>query len=87
MAWPDKPDGVRIRCAEGDDVQCAEYRATADHLGWEVDLALKHTWNSHVMFSAEAGWARVTDRIPLEAADLNADGKFYTFQTRIAYAF
>ena len=87
MAWPDKPDGARIRCAEGDDVECAEYRATADHLGWEADVALKHKWNNHIMFSAEAAWAQVTDRIPLEAADLNESGSFYTFQTRIAYAF
>ena len=88
MAWPDKPDGSRILCAEGDDVECALYEATAAHLGWEVDGAIKYRFhNQHVNVSAEAGYASITDRIPLENVGLNPDGKFFTFQSRVAYEF
>ena len=71
----------------GTDAFYAETQPLDPDLGWEADVALKHKWSNHVMFSAEAAWAQVTDRIPLEAADLNESGSFYTFQTRIAYAF
>ena len=88
MAWPDKPDGSRILCAEGDDVECATYTATADHLGWEVDAAVKYRFhNQHINVTAEAAYASVTDRIPLENVGLNPDGAFFTFQSRVAYEF
>ncbi|MDG1480815.1 MAG: hypothetical protein P8R54_14565 [Myxococcota bacterium] len=88
MAWPDKPDGSRILCAEGDDVDCAQYTATAANLGWEADAAIKYRFhNQHINFSAEAAYASITDRIPLENVGLNPDGKFFTFQSRIAYEF
>ena len=87
MAWPDKPDGSRILCADGDDVDCAEYKATAASLGWEADLAIKHTWREHMLFSLEAAIAQTTDRIPVAQADLNPDGRFYTLQSRVAYEF
>ncbi len=87
MAWPDKPDGAFIRCKEGDAVDCAQYDATASALGWEVDLALKHRWHEHVLFSLETGYAKATDRLPLEAAGLNPDGTFFTLQSRLAYQF
>ena len=87
MAWPDKPDGARILCAESDDVDCAEYKATAANLGWEADLAIKHTWREHMLFSLEAAYAQTTDRIPVEKADLNPDGRFFTLQSRVAYEF
>ena len=35
----------------------------------------------------EAAWARTTDRISLEAAGLNPDGKFFTLQARAAFVF
>ncbi len=87
MAWPDKPDGSRILCAKGDDVDCAEYKATAANLGWEADLAIKHTWREHMLFSLEAAYAQTTDRIPVEKADLSPDGRFFTLQSRVAYEF
>ncbi len=88
MAWPDKPDGSRILCAEGDDVDCALYTATASTLGWEADAAIKYRFaNQHINFTAEAGYASVTDRIPLENVGLNPDGKFFTFQSLVAYEF
>ncbi len=87
MAWPHKPDGSRILCAPGDDVDCAETKATAKALGWEADLAIKHSWREHMLFSLEAGYAQTTDRIPVEKADLNPDGRFFTLQSRVAYEF
>lgn len=87
VAWPDMPDGSRILCAEGDDVECAEYKATASTLGWEADLAIKQRWRKHLLFSLETGYARTTDRIPVEVADLNPKGRFFTLQSRIAYEF
>jgi len=95
MAWPDKPDGSRILCAKGDKVQCASYSATAKSLGWEADLALKHRFHEHVLFSLESGYAHTTDRLPYESVGLahstNKDGRpvgnFYTLQSRIAYEF
>jgi len=87
MAWPDAPDGSRILCAKGDDVDCAEYKATASSIGWEADLAIKHAWRQHMLFSIEAAYAQTTDRIPVEKADLNPDGRFFTVQSRVAYQF
>lgn len=95
VAWPDKPDGVRVLCAEGDDVECVDYAATAKTLGWEADLAVKHRFHDHVLFSLESGWAHVTDRLPLESSGLNYEvddeghtyGNFFTVQSRLAYEF
>jgi hypothetical protein len=87
MAWPDKPDGSNILCADGDAVECADYAATASNLGWEADLALKHRFHNHVLFSLETGYAQLTDRLPLENVGLNSNGKFFTLQSRIAYEF
>jgi hypothetical protein len=92
VVWPDRPDGSRILCAEGDKVDgekldCALYEATADTLGWEVDAAIKGRFHEHVLFSLEAGYAQVTDRIPLENVGLSADGAFFTLQSRLAYEF
>lgn len=95
-AWPDKPDGVRIRCAEGDAVECIEYNATSDILGWEADLAIKHKWHDHMNFTLEAGYAHATDRLPLKSAGLGyhvneetgaEEGNYWTVQSRIAYEF
>ena len=95
MAWPDKPDGSKILCAEGDDVECAVYTATSDFLAYEVDLAVKHRWADHVNLSVEAGFAHVSDRIPLKSTGLQYEvddeghtfGDFWTVQSRIAYEF
>jgi hypothetical protein len=87
VAWPDKPDGSRILCAKGDDVECAETKATASTLGWEADLAFKQRWREHLSFSLEGAYARTTDRIPLASADLDPSGKFFTVQSRIAFEF
>ena len=86
-AFPHKPDGRLILCAEGDSVECSQYDATAPILGWEFDLAIKHRFHKHVLFSMETGFAKATDRLPLEAAGLNPKGNFFTFQSRIAYEF
>jgi hypothetical protein len=95
MAWPDKPDGARILCAEGDDVECAVYSATSDYLAWEADFAVKHRWADHVNVTIEGGYAHVTDRIPLKNNGLQYEvdengatyGNFFTLQTRVAYEF
>jgi hypothetical protein len=91
-AWPDRPDGSRILCAEGDEVNgepldCAQYEATDARLGWEVDGAIKGRFHEHVLVSLEAGYAKVTDRIPVQNVGLNPDGAFFTLQSRIAYEF
>jgi hypothetical protein len=95
MAWPDKPDGSRILCKEGDDVDCAVYTASSDYLAWEADLAVKHKWGDHINLSVEGGYAHVTDRIPLKTSGLQCEtdddghefGDFWTVQSRIAYEF
>lgn len=95
MAWPDKPDGSKILCAEGDAVDCTVYSATSDYLAYEVDLAVKHRWAEHVNFSVEGGFAHVTDRIPLKSTGMQYEtdddghtyGDFWTVQSRIAYEF
>ncbi|MCB9779964.1 MAG: hypothetical protein H6742_15475 [Alphaproteobacteria bacterium] len=95
MAWPHKPDGSRILCAPDDEVACEEFGATAKSIGWEADLALKHRFHNHVLFSLESAYARTTDRLPYETVGLHFkttdDGKrvgnFYTLQSRIAYEF
>lgn len=95
MAWPDQPDGSRILCAEGDDVECAVYSATDDYLAWEADFALKHKWHDHINVTVEGGYAHVTDRVPLKSTGLGYEtdddghtyGSFWTLQTRVAYEF
>lgn len=87
VAWPDRPDGSRILCAKGDGVECAEYKATAATLGWEADLAVKQRWKEHLLFSLEGGYARITDRIPVEQADLDPSRRYLTVQGRMAFEF
>lgn len=92
LAWPDRPDGVNILCAEtdtikGEKLECAKYEATDQHLGWEVDVGVKHRFHKHVLFALEGAYARTSDRIPLEAAGLNQAGKFFTLQSRVAFEF
>jgi hypothetical protein len=87
MAWPDKPDGSVIRCREGDSVECSLYQAESAAIGWEADLAIKHVWHKHLVASLEGGYAKVTDRIPLEAIGLNPDGNIWTFQVRAGWQF
>ena len=95
MAWPDQPDGSRIYCAEGDEVDCPVDAATDDYLAWEADVAIKHRRADHINFSVEGGFAHVTDRIPLKSAGLAYEtddqgrtfGDFWTVQSRIAYEF
>lgn len=92
MAWPDKPDGSRILCKEGDEsggkkIDCAEYKATDNAIGWEADLAVKGRFEEHMTISLESGYARVTDRLPLDKPGLNPEGKFWTLQSRLAYEF
>lgn len=95
VAWPDEPDGSRILCAEYDDVECVATPATAKTLGWEADFAVKHRWHDHVNFAVEAGYAHVTDRVPLDSVGLDYKvdakgrevGNFFTLQSRIAYEF
>jgi hypothetical protein len=86
VAWPDEPDGAIIRCREGED-QCEQQLATASIIGWEADLALKHRWHEHLLFSLELGFAHATDRLSLETAGLNPDGNFFTVQSRVGWEF
>ncbi len=89
-AVPNKPDGAVIKCKDGDDVDCltpSTLQATADTLGWEADLAIKHRWHEHLWFTLEGGIAHATDRLPLEAAGLNPEGNFFTVQSRVAFVF
>lgn len=94
-AWPDKPNGSQILCREGDKVDCAQYLATKKAIGWEADLGAKLKFHDHMNFSLEAGYAHVTDRVPLETTGLkyqtDADGhnfgNYFTLQSRIAYEF
>lgn len=85
MAWPDRPDGAIIACVEGEE--CAQALATAKGLGWEADFGIHHNWHQHLQLALEMGYAHVTDRVPLEAAGLNPEGNFFTFQSRLAWQF
>ena len=92
MAWPDKPDGGIILCKEGDLVDgkehtCEKYEAEDDHLGTEINLAVHHTFHEHIKVALETAWAKTSDRIPLEGAGLNPEGKFFTLQARAAFEF
>jgi len=88
VAWPDKPDGAIIQCRAGDypDGRCADV-ATAGPLGWELDAALKLSWDEHMRFAVETAYAHATDRLPLVNAGLNPSGNFFTVQTRVAWEF
>lgn len=89
-AWPHKPDGAIIGCRSDDAVECAtpaSQQPTADMLGWEIDVGVKHELHEHLLFSLEGGMARATDRLPLAAAGLDPEGKFFTVQSRIAWVF
>jgi hypothetical protein len=89
LAWPHEPDGARIRCGAGDDVACEQpYDGElAKEIGWEADFSAKYKFAKHMLFSAEVGYAQVSNRIPLENLGLNPNGKFFTSQYRIAYEF
>jgi hypothetical protein len=95
VAWPDKPDGAFVLCAEGDEVECPIKDATSDILGWEVDVGVHHKWADHMNFVLEAGHAHATDRLPLASTGLeyelddegHAYGNYFTVQSRIAYEF
>lgn len=87
QAWPDKPDGAIIQCARFDSVECATNGATARDIGWEIDGAVKTTFDGHMLFSLEAGYARVSDRIDLASIGLDPAGEVWTLQSRVAYEF
>ena len=88
LAWPDKPDGSRILCGPDDGVQCEQpVDGLAQEIGYEVDLAVKHRFHEHVLLSVEGGYAKVSNRVPLANVGLNPDGRFMTFQTRVAFEF
>ncbi len=94
-AFPDKPDGSRIRRNPEDAQVAGENTSASPTLGWEIDLALKHTFHEHVNFSLEGGYAHITDRLPLKSAGLGyyvnsagqEVGNYWTVQSRIAYEF
>jgi hypothetical protein len=85
MVWPHEADGATILCRDGEG--CAQARATADMIGWELDLGVKVRWQKHILFSVEGAYARVTDRLPLDVAGLDSRGRFATVQSRLAYQF
>jgi hypothetical protein len=88
VAWPDKADGGVIQCGEGDNEDvCSTFDAKDSTLGWEIDLGAKYRFHKHINVALEAAWAKTTDRVPLEAAGLNPDGKFFTLQARAAFEF
>ena len=78
VAFPQNPDGAVILTDED---------AEASALGWEVDMAIKHRFHEHILFSLEGGYVQVTDRLPVENLGLLEDGKAWTAQTRLAYEF
>jgi len=90
VAFPDRPDGAVFRC---NDADAEKYGCTsagddiADILGWEVDLAVKHRWYDHLLFSLEMGYAKATNRMNLERAGLSPTGNFWTLQSRLAWEF
>lgn len=86
-AMPHKPDGRFIKCAPGDNVDCAQTDASSPLIGWETDFALKIRFHEHVLFSLESGYAHATDRLPLTSVGLNPTGNFFTFQSRIGFEF
>lgn len=89
MAWPHKPDGAILRCTE-DEVQelaCALAQAEEKPLGWEIDVKVQQRWAEHLLASIEAGYAEVTDRVPLDIVGLNPKGEFFTVQSRIGWEF
>lgn len=88
--WPHRPDGAIVGCRSDDAVECAtpdSQQPEQRMIGWEVDAGIKHTLHDHILLSLEAGYARATDRLPLEVAGLNPDGKFFTLQSRVAWVF
>jgi len=92
LAWPDKPDGTNILCKEGDEIdgeklECAAFDAEDDHLGWEVNVGAHHKFHEHINVALEAAWAKTSDRVPLDRAGLNPEGKFFTLQARAAFEF
>lgn len=96
MAWPDAADGDSIRCsAEDASERCKEFVAraspdevaTASHLGWEADLAIKGTFARHMRVSLEGALAQVTDRVPVARAGLAIEPFYYSLQLRLAYDF
>ena len=89
VAWPHKPDGAIIRCTKDEvaDLACALAQAEENPLGWEIDLKVQQRWAEHMLASLEAGYAEVTDRIPLDIAGLNPKGEFFTIQSRIGWEF
>lgn len=89
LVWPHKPDGARIRCSADDGVQCVDpaREDLAKEIGYEVDLAVKHRFHNHILFSLESAYAKISNRIPLADLNMPEDGQFFTLQTRIAYEF
>ncbi len=79
VAFPHRPDGSIIVDDEGG--------ATSPILGWEADGALKIDFQSHMRFSLEGAYGKMSDRIPWEARGLTIDGRVWTVQSRIAYEF
>ena len=89
MAWPDKPDGAILRCTadEVKDLACAMAQAEEKPIGWEIDLKVQQRWAEHMLASIEAGYAEVTDRVPLDIVGLNPKGEFFTIQSRLGWEF
>jgi len=88
LAWPDKIDGNVMQCAEGDDEKiCSNFDAKDSTLGWEVDIGIRHSFHEHIKVALEAAWAQTSDRVPMDAAGLNPEGKFFTLQARAAFEF
>lgn len=92
VAFPDKTDGTIVlqKCADLPDgfeakpgITCGD----AAIMGWELDLAVKHKFQKFISVSLEAGYAKASDRLPLEAVGLNPTGDFFTFQARAAWEF
>lgn len=78
LAKPHKPDGAVIKTDEDAD---------AFLLGWEADAGLDIKFQDHMLFALEGGFGKVTDRIDYAAYGLTDEGRVWTVQTRIAYAF
>jgi hypothetical protein len=89
MAWPHQPDGSVILCNQADVDRgiCRDAQAEASPLGWEIDLGIKQRFHDHILVSLETGYAKATDRLPLDTVGLNPSGNFWTFQARAAWEF
>lgn len=92
VAFPDRVDNSIVLGSCGDlpggfEVKPGVTCGDSPIMGWELDLAVKHKFQKFISVSLEAGYAKASDRLPLESVGLNPTGDFFTFQARAAWEF